>query len=187
MFSNCVLSERLNDRRNGTQRGPKASLLAVWLANQAAARLLGGRPLRGCTRLFLEPKSSVQSTNAHAAEAQPITHGHPCPNCRAAQDRWGRGATLAPPQPLRVGSAFQSIYLVTVKGAGGKVTAQPRLWRLHWCGTIIGPGGGAAGPGPCMRPPPPQVLKDSCGVGRIRTGCSRPPGIIGANTCRNGL
>ena len=24
-------------------------------------------------------------------------------------------------------------------------------------------------------PPPPQVLKDSWGVGRIRTGCSRPP------------
>ena len=24
--------------------------------------------------------------------------------------------------------------------------------------------------------PPPQVLKDSWGVGRIRTGCSRPPG-----------
>ena len=41
--------------------------------------------------------------------------------------------------------------------------------------------GGAGGPGPCMRPPPapppppPQVLKDSWGVGRIRTGCSRPP------------
>ena len=42
--------------------------------------------------------------------------------------------------------------------------------------------GGAAGPGPCMRPPPappppPRVLKDSWGVGRIRTGCSRPPGL----------
>ena len=27
--------------------------------------------------------------------------------------------------------------------------------------------------------PPPQVLKDSWGVGRIRTGCSRPPVVIG--------
>ena len=28
-------------------------------------------------------------------------------------------------------------------------------------------------------PPPPQVLKDSWGVGCIRTGCSRPPRGIG--------
>ena len=28
---------------------------------------------------------------------------------------------------------------------------------------------------PQLPPPPPQVLKDSWGVGRIRTGCSCPP------------
>ena len=40
------------------------------------------------------------------------------------------------------------------------------------------PRGGAAGPGPCMRPPPPpRVLTDSWGGGRIRTVGSRPPGL----------
>ena len=32
-------------------------------------------------------------------------------------------------------------------------------------------------PDPRQEYPPPQVLKDSWGVGRIRTGCSRPPVI----------
>ena len=32
-------------------------------------------------------------------------------------------------------------------------------------------------PSPPAAPPPPQVLKDSWGVGRIRTGCSRPPRV----------
>ena len=30
---------------------------------------------------------------------------------------------------------------------------------------------------PLPAPPPPRVLTDSWGVGRIRTGCSRPPGV----------
>ena len=62
-----------------------------------------------------------------------------------------------------------------------KDTSDPRGSHRH---------GGAARPGPCMRPPytlqptpppklppppPPRVLTDSWGVGRIRTAGSRPP------------
>ena len=39
------------------------------------------------------------------------------------------------------------------------------------------PPGPPAGPPPQLPPPPPppRVLKDSWGVGRIRTGCGHPP------------
>ena len=36
-------------------------------------------------------------------------------------------------------------------------------------------------PPPPPPPPPPRVLKDSWGLGRIRTGCSRPPGLTPFN------
>ena len=68
-------------------------------------------------------------------------------------------------------NGFHFVSQVTVRSA--------LLWQSH-CSMSPSTHGGAAGPGPCMRtppapPPPPQVLKDSWGVGRIRTGCSRPP------------
>ena len=36
-------------------------------------------------------------------------------------------------------------------------------------------------PPPPTAPPPPRVLKDSWGVGRIRTGCSHPPPVAQNN------
>ena len=60
------------------------------------------------------------------------------------------------------------------------------LWRGHPAQPTdqLKPRPPAGPPPPAAPPPPPRVLKNSWGVGRIKTGCSRPP--VGYNGTRVG-